>query len=174
VSEHALSPDCYGKPTPGRLPCTKCRWRESCRVYAAAEPGAGDTHIIEYRDDIAPLADGDQQEEAPPGVDLSGALHRLALAVVDASDGNPLRIGIVFARLAGLSLRDIGDRCRVSKQGIHKHIRAVERCNPAIGALLARQMREGVGADRIKVDKALANYNNTLRRMKWTRSSSKR
>jgi hypothetical protein len=172
-------PKCYGKPD-GKPRCARCRWRESCRVYAGAEPGAGDTHIIEYRDDIAaPLAEAAQTaqegpERGTPDMDLSGVLHRLALAVVDAADGNPLRIGIVFARLAGLSLREIGDRCLLSKQGIHKHLRAVSRKNKAIGALLLLRLTASAGAELIKVDATLATYNNTLRRMKWTRASNKR
>jgi hypothetical protein len=112
---------------------------------------------MEYRDDIMPLAEAAGALDAAgdamgpvPITPTAGVIYRLSLAIVDAADGNPLRVGVVFARLAGLSLREIGDRCRVSKQGIHKHIREVAQRNSALGELIRRRL----AADEASVARA--------------------
>jgi len=125
---------------------------------------------MEYRDDIGPLAEaaGDTADDAA-GPDTitptAGVIYRLSLAIVDAADGNPLRVGVVFARLAGLSLREIGDRCRVSKQGIHKHIREVERRNRALGELIRMRMAaDEVSLAQVRQQASVAKINQATRK----------
>lgn len=126
--------DCFGRPS-ASMKCKKCQYKKSCREYARPEPKG---HPLEYRDDIMAVADRADRQEVEPGGRGNAAeiIARLSVIVSEAASGSPTRIGVVFARLAGLSLSEIGSRMRISKQGIHKHIMEVARVNPAIGKLL--------------------------------------
>lgn len=71
------------------------------------------------------------------------ALRQVLIATMDAATDNPNRVMATLYSVAGFSLRDIGARLHMSQEGVRKHLRAVGRRNPALGALL----QQHYGAD---------------------------
>ncbi len=66
-------------------------------------------------------------------------MHRGIVAIVEATNRNPVRLYCAVARLGGLSYAEIGEALRISKQGVDKHLRCVQRRNPKLG----RELRVG-------------------------------
>ncbi len=67
-----------------------------------------------------------------PAYDLKEAL----LLIRGATKGNPIRLAIVFDRIAGLSLAEIGRNYNISRQAVEKHLVVLEEEAPELGDFL--------------------------------------
>ncbi|MCP4645808.1 MAG: hypothetical protein GY851_35510 [bacterium] len=64
------------------------------------------------------------------------AVKALCLKILRAADGNGRRTAVVLGRVAGLSYSEIGASCHISKQAVHKHIKAIRKRAPLMAEAL--------------------------------------
>lgn len=77
--------------------------------------------------DPAPFP-GEHERPGIDGVRDAADMMREGLTLVmDAAGHNPTRVYVAVCRLAGLSMDEIGKHTGMSKQGVQKHVRCIER-----------------------------------------------
>ncbi len=98
----------------------------------ATTPDESAAHPYDFDPDDDPAADGGG-EAFRLAATMAREAFRLAadVALADAVNG-----GILLARMAGLSLAEIGARLGMSKQAVHKRVMAMARRWPALGEVI--------------------------------------
>jgi len=127
--------------------CSLARW---CKDSADEMPDRA-TRVNDSMPERADSASSASEEAKI----IEEALVKLA----QAADGSVVRMGIMLARLCGLSYEQIGAQMGTSRQAIHKHIKAIVRKNSQIGALLKEKPVISVVVKKeIKIESSLMSF----------------
>lgn len=107
--------------------CKTCDIRKICAE--ARDPGFSK---VSFSDAIESIPDASQEEKT----EGSGVLGEFIIRMAHASNRNIVRMAVIMARLCGISYQQIGGDLGMSRQAVHKHIKAVAAKNATLGKLL--------------------------------------
>lgn len=150
--------------------CKDCTIRNYCR-----EAGDSPASRISIDNDARPVKDVAVPDKPDENREDAKIAEEIFVRLAHASNGNILRLGIVVGRICGMSYESIGRQLRISRQAVHKHIKAVAVRNPQIGTLLkekpyfTRELKAELKTDPLDMDwkKVLTQTEKDIE--KWTR-----
>jgi predicted DNA-binding protein YlxM (UPF0122 family) len=120
---------CYGREFEHHEKCKPCKYRKYCKDARDLQFSYRDKS---YSDALEIVA----EEKCTEKNDNAGILAEFTCRLLQACDRNGVRLAVVMARLCGLPYSEIGRQFKITRQAIHKHVRAVSMRIAELGRML--------------------------------------